>query len=249
MVGSPRSAGPGEARPDAIAIKGDDPVRRATAGVLLLASVLALLAAGCGSDAAQRRRAAAEARARAHAALVARQAAAGRGVFARNCASCHTIEGHVAHPTFVESMIPNLDEVRPRPEYVIQRIDNGGFDMPSLSSELKPEQIADVVAYVTTIGGSRVQPPSAEQASAIAQGQQVFDANCARCHSIAGRPATNRPPAGYPGTDFNDVKPSAAMVVRQVNRGIRGEMPSFRRRLSAAEIEAVAAYVTATAGR
>ncbi len=224
-------------------------MRRATAGVLLLTLGLALLAAGCGSDAAARKRAADEARARAHAALVARQAAAGRGVFARNCASCHTIEGHVAHPTFVESMIPNLDEVKPRAGYVAQRIENGGFDMPSFSSELKPEQIAEVVAYVTTIGGSRVHATSAGQASAIAQGQQVFAANCARCHSIAGRPATNRPPAGYPGTDFNDVTPSETMVVRQVLRGIRGEMPSFRRRLTAAEIQAVAAYVTATAGR
>jgi len=222
---------------------------RATAGVLLLALGLALLAAGCGSDAAARRRAAAEARARAHAALVARQAAAGRGVFAGHCASCHTIAGHVAHPTFIESMIPNLDEVRPRAEYVLQRVESGGFDMPSFSGELRAEQKAEVVAYVTSVAGSRVHDTSAEQPSALAQGRQVFESNCARCHSIAGRPATNRPPPGYPGTDFNNVKPSQAMVIAQAMRGIRGEMPSFRGRLIAAELRAVAVYVTATAGR
>lgn len=224
-------------------------MRRATAGVLLLALGVALLAAGCGSDAAKRQREQAQARARAHAALVARQAAAGRGLFAAHCASCHTIEGHVAHPTFIESPIPNLDEVRPRAEYVAQRVQGGGFDMPSLSNDLRPAQIADVVAYVTSVAGGSVRDTSAEEASALALGQQLFDANCTRCHSIAGRTATNRPPAVFPGTDFDKVKPSQRMVVERVTSGIKEEMPSFRGRLTAAQIHALAVYVTATAGR
>ncbi len=227
-------------------MKGDDPVRRATACVLLVLG-LALLATGCGSDAARRRQEQAAARARAHAALVARQVVAGRGVFDRTCASCHTIEGHVAHPSFVESPIPNLDEVKPRAEYVVERVNNGGFDMPTLTNELSSAQIAEVAAYVANIGGSRVKDTSAGEASALAQGQSVFADNCARCHGIAGKPRTSRPQ--WPGTDFNLVKPSQRMVVERVTRGIPEEMPSFRRKLTAAEIHAVAVYVTATAGR
>ena len=223
-------------------------MRRATAWGLLVLS-LALLAAGCGSDAAKRRQQQEAAQARAHAALVARQVSAGRGVFDRSCASCHTIEGHVAHPSFVESPIPNLDEVKPRAEYVNDRVNQGGFDMPTLSGELRPAQIAEVVAYVASVSGGRVHDTSGSEASALALGQQVFAANCMRCHTLAGHPATNRPPASFPGTDFEKVKPSQQMVIDRVTRGINEEMPSFRRRLTAAQIHAVAVYVTATAGR
>lgn len=223
-------------------------MRRATACVLLVLG-LALLAAGCGSDAAKQRQQLAARRARAHAALVARQVAAGRGVFAKACASCHTIEGRVAHPTFIESPIPNLDEVKPRAEYVTQRVNQGGFDMPTVVGELKPGELEEVVAYVTAVSGSRVVDTGASDASAMTLGQQVFAANCTRCHALAGNAATNKPPATFPGTDFDKVKPSQLMVVERVTRGINGEMPSFRRKLTAAQIHAVAVYVTATAGR
>jgi cytochrome c oxidase cbb3-type subunit 3 len=208
---------------------------------------LALLATGCGSDAAKRRQEQEAARARAHAALVARQVAAGRPVFEKHCADCHTIAGRTAHPTFIESPIPNLDEVKPRAEYVTERINQGGFDMPTISQELTPAQFADVVAYVASVSGGRIHDTSTSEASALAQGQQVFAANCAGCHGIAGRERSGRP--AWPGTDFNKVKPSQRMVVERVTRGISEEMPSFRHRLTAAQIHAVAVYVTATAGR
>lgn len=224
-------------------------MRRATAWVLLVLS-LALIAAGCGSDTARRQREAqqrAQARARAHAALVARQVAAGRGIFEKHCGECHTIEGRVAHPTFIESPIPNLDEVKPRVEYVAQRANVGGFDMPSFEKELGAQRIQEVAEYVANVAGSRVVDTSGREASALALGQQVFAANCKGCHGIAGRERTGRPQ--WPGTDFNVVKPSQRMVLERVTSGIPEEMPSFRRRLSAAQIHAVAVYVTATAGR
>lgn len=203
--------------------------------------------AGCGSDnAKQRAAAAARARARAEAARRARLVAAGRPVFVKHCASCHTIEGRTAHPTFIESPIPNLDEVKPRVEYVDRRVETGGFDMPTIRQELSAAENAAVVAYVAEVSGRNVMPPSAD-ASLVSQGQQVFREHCERCHSIAGRPMSGRPV--FPGTDFNFVKPSERLVMHQVLRGIREEMPSFRGKLSAAQIRAVAAYVTATAGR
>jgi mono/diheme cytochrome c family protein len=216
-------------------------VRRATACVLLL--VLAL-AGGCGSD-SSKDDAAAAARARAKAARQARLVAAGRGVFAKTCASCHDIEGHVAHPTFIESPIPNLDQVQPRAEYVRERVENGGFDMASFSGELSPAQIHAVVAYVVDVAGSKIAEPGAD-AQQLAMGEQVFRGNCERCHAIGGRRATGRPT--FPGTDFNRVKPSQEMVMKQALRGIPDSMPSFRGRLTRAQLQAVAAYVTTTAG-
>lgn len=216
-------------------------MRRATACVLLL--VLAL-AGGCGND-SSKDDAAAAARARAKAARQARLMAAGRGVFTKQCASCHTMQGRVAHPTFIESPIPNLDEVRLRADYVHDRVRIGGFDMPSFESSLSPAEFDGVVAFVTEVAGSRVVVPDAD-AQQLARGEQVFRDNCERCHSIDGRRATSRPT--YPGTDFNRVKPSERLVMQQALRGIPEEMPSFRGRLTREQLQAVAAYVTTTAG-
>jgi mono/diheme cytochrome c family protein len=180
------------------------------------------------------------------AAAQARLMATGAKVFAKHCASCHTIGDKVSRPTFVESPIPNFNEVKPKAPYVRTRVEGGGFDMPSIKSELSPAQFSAVVAYVASASGRDIEAGSEPNAD-VQLGEQVFRGNCQACHMIAGRPATGRPT--YPGTDFDNVRPSAALVMRQVRRGIASEMPSFRHRLTDAQIRAVAAYVTATAGR
>lgn len=217
-------------------------MRRATACVVLL--VLAL--AGCGSDNARdEQAAAAAARARAKAARHARLVAAGKPVFQKKCALCHTIEGRTAHPTFIESTIPNLDEVKPEAEYVRRRVDTGGIDMPAIAGELTEAQWDAVVAYVVEVSGSRIAEPDADERE-LALGEQVFRGSCQRCHAIDGRPMTGRPV--YTGTDFNKVKPSEAFVIRQALRGIPESMPSYRGKLTRKQLRAVAAYVTTTAG-
>jgi cbb3-type cytochrome c oxidase subunit III len=222
-------------------------VRRGTAGVLLLLAVL-LLAGGCGNDAAKKRDAAAAARARAQARLHARRVDAGRALFAGSCAGCHKMEGRVGHPKFVESPIPDLDQVKPQLAYAHERIRHGGFDMPTFEGELTDAQMLAIATYVTEIGGSRVIDTSRQDPDAPALGEQVFRENCERCHAIAGRRASNRPLPAYPGTDFNLVKPSQQMVMERALKGIREQMPSFRGKLTRAQLHAVAVYVTATAG-
>ncbi|HEX7292007.1 MAG TPA: c-type cytochrome [Conexibacter sp.] len=218
-------------------------MRRATACVLLLA--MALLAGCGGSDSSREDAAAAAARARAKAARHVREVALGRQVFGEHCASCHTIEGRKARPTYIESPIPNLDEVELRREYVHDRVDLGGFDMASFTSELSPADFEAVVSYVTEAAGSRVTAPDAS-AEQLALGERIFGETCNRCHGIDGRSMTGRPT--FPGTDFNRAKPSVAFVMRQALSGVQEAMPSYRSRLTRAELEAVAAYVTTTAG-
>jgi mono/diheme cytochrome c family protein len=221
-------------------------VRRATACVLLLALALA---AGCGGSDSSREDAAAAARARAKAArqarLHARELALGKDVFGEFCASCHTIEGRRARPTFIESPIPNFDEVKPRRQYVFDRVGGGGFDMATFAGELTRSEYDAVVTYVTETAGSRVAVPDAS-ADQLALGERIFGETCNRCHGIDGREMFGRPT--YPGTDFNVVKPSVKFVMSQILRGIPDTMPSYRGRLTRAELEAVAAYVTTTAG-
>jgi mono/diheme cytochrome c family protein len=103
----------------------------------------------------------------------------------------------------------------------------GGSDSSSSSSSASTQQS-------TSTGGGQ---------SASAQGKQIFTSNCGGCHTLADA-GTN----GSVGPNLDDLKPDKARVVRQVNNG-GGQMPAFKGRLSAAEIDAVATYVSSVAGK
>ena len=79
----------------------------------------------------------------------------------------------------------------------------------------------------------------------LATGESLFEQQCAECHGIAGREPAGSPP--YPGTDFNDVKPSQRLVIRRMHVGLEDAMPSFSRTLSEPEFRAIAAYVASVA--
>ena len=214
---------------------------------LTLAALVALVtaAAGCGGSGTSGHRKTSTGPTPAQRAAQARQMTLGAQAFAARCALCHTLGGKVAHPSFIESPIPNLDEVKPKAAYVRARVTGGGFDMPSLEHELSPTQMDAVVAYVTAISGRNVAVGASS--ADVSSGEQVFRSHCQGCHAIAGRPSNGAPT--YPGTDFDSVRPSVAMVLARIRRGIKDEMPSFRGKLTAAQMQAVAHYVNAVAGR
>ena len=90
-------------------------------------------------------------------------------------------------------------------------------------------------------------PPTATTASggtaSLAAGKKVFVANCGSCHTLANADA-----GGQVGPNLDDLKPSEAAVKSQVENG-GGGMPAFGSQLSAAEITAVAKYVSSVAGK
>jgi mono/diheme cytochrome c family protein len=72
-------------------------------------------------------------------------ATAGKQVFeTAGCKSCHTLKDAGATGT----VGPNLDQVKPPLDLVIDRVTNGKGVMPSFSGQLSEKQIADVAAYV-----------------------------------------------------------------------------------------------------
>ena len=76
-----------------------------------------------------------------------------------------------------------------------------------------------------------------------ADGAAVFaSAGCGGCHTLA---AANS--SGSTGPNLDDLKPSVEQVEEQVRNG-GGGMPAFEGDLSDAEIEAVAQYVSESAG-
>jgi len=92
-------------------------------------------------------------------------------------------------------------------------------------------------------GGSSSGGGSSSTPAAGQSGAQVFmTAGCAGCHTLKAAHAT-----GHVGPDLDQLKPSAALVEHQVTDG-GGGMPSFKDSLSAAQIQAVAKYVSSSAG-
>lgn len=78
----------------------------------------------------------------------------------------------------------------------------------------------------------------------VVSGAAVFQsAGCSGCHTLKAAGAT-----GTIGPNLDQLRPSAALVASFVRSG-GGAMPSFAGKLSAAEITAVARYVSNAAGR
>jgi cytochrome c5 len=120
----------------------------------------------------------------------------------------------------------------------------------------KPAKVT--TGATSTIGSGEGQPPAqggnnqppaqggnggSGSGNANAAGKTVFSANCATCHTLADANAH-----GSIGPNLDDLKPDEARVAAQVTHGGNG-MPAFGGRLSQAQIDAVAAYVAAVAGK
>jgi len=85
-------------------------------------------------------------------------------------------------------------------------------------------------------------PPGGGSADLVAQGKQVFEkSGCTSCHTLKDAGAS-----GTVGPNLDQAKPSKELALDRVTNG-KGVMPSFSGSLSAAEIEAVAAYVSSVA--
>ena len=77
---------------------------------------------------------------------------AGKEIFlgASACGGCHTL----SDAGTTGAVGPNLDDSQPSEELVVDRVTNGQGGMPSFSSTLSEQQIADVAAYVSSVAGS-----------------------------------------------------------------------------------------------
>jgi mono/diheme cytochrome c family protein len=76
--------------------------------------------------------------------------AAGKKVFqTAGCTSCHTL----ADAGSTGTVGPNLDDAKPSPDLVVDRVTNGKGVMPSFKDQLSAKQIQDVAAYVSSVAG------------------------------------------------------------------------------------------------
>jgi len=109
-----------------------------------------------------------------------------------------------------------------------------GGSSGSSSSAAPPATSSTPTSTPTSSGGGEVS---------AAAGKDVFESNCATCHTLADAGAT-----GSVGPNLDDLKPDEATVKNQVTNG-GGGMPAFGSQLSEAQIESVAKYVSSVAGK
>jgi cbb3-type cytochrome c oxidase subunit III len=227
---------------------------RARAGVLGAGlAAAALLAAGCGTGGVASKGGQQP------------DVTAGEALFKQSCAACHTL----AAAGTTGTIGPNLDDAfaTPRQEgYSDDTIENVVLDQIRLGSGplatyttvnngkgltpqtpmpagiLKGQDAKNVAAYVASVAGTN--PPGTSSTTNVGtNGAAIFKANCASCHTLSAAGAS-----GTVGPNLDQLKPPMAIVVHQVTNG-GAIMPAFKGKLSAAQIQAVAKYVSSNAGK
>jgi len=225
-------------------------------------AVVAILAAGCGTGGVA-------------SAGQPPDTQSGQQLFTSSCGSCHTLSAAGTSGTIG----PNLDNAfaadvkQGYPQSSIEnvvldqiRLGSGQVDPYTTSKDfinhcLPPksakcyatpmpanivtgQDAIDVAAYVASVAGQSGFTTGGGYASLGTDGAAIFKgAGCAGCHTLAAASAN-----GTVGPNLDQLKPSTAVVAHQVMVG-GGAMPAFQGKLSPAQIQAVAKYVSSSAGK
>lgn len=202
----------------------------------------------------------------------------GQQLFTQNCGTCHTLQaagtnseiGPNLDNAFAESVaegyprssIENvvLDQIRlgsgeinadyTTSKYFVEHCLPPHSNSPKCLKTTMPADLVtgqdaiDVAAYVASVAGQGGFTSSGGYASLGTDGAAIFKgAGCAGCHTLSAAGAS-----GTVGPNLDQLKPSTAIVAHQVMVG-GGTMPAFQGKLSAAQIQAVAKYVSSSAGK
>ncbi len=191
-------------------------------------------------------------------------ASSGAPLFIQKCGGCHTLRAAGTQGTIG----PNLDDAFAQdrkdgiPDSTIQNVvhDQIKYPAPEKISVAVPampknlvkgedaDSVAAYVASVAAVEGAPVAtpppaPPPTGGGGGAADGKAIFSSNCVSCHTLAAAGAT-----GTIGPNLDEAKPDEALVKERVTNGM-GVMPSFKGKLTAAQIDAVAQFVSQNAGQ
>ena len=216
----------------------------------------ALLAAGCGYGGA------------ANAGGQRPDTQSGKDLFTTSCGSCHALSAAGTSGTigpnldnafaadvqegYPQSVIENvvLDQIRlgsgpgPIATYSNGKLGNYKVQTQMPANIVKGQDALDVAAYVASVAGQSGYTTGGGFASLGTDGAAIFKgAGCAGCHTLAAAGAT-----GTTGPNLDQLKPSTAVAAHQVMVG-GGLMPAFQGKLTPAQIQAVAKYVSSSAGK
>jgi cbb3-type cytochrome c oxidase subunit III len=193
----------------------------------------------------------------------------GQQLFTTHCGACHTLSAAGTSGTigpdldnafaasvkegYPQSTIENvvLDQIRlgSGPIATYTTVKNGkGLtpQTPMPANIVKGQDAIDVAAYVASVAGQGGYSSGASFATLGTNGAAIFKgAGCSGCHTLAAAGAT-----GTVGPNLDQLAPNltVAIVAHQVTNG-GAVMPAFKGKLSTAQIQAVAKYVSSSAGK
>jgi mono/diheme cytochrome c family protein len=159
-------------------------------------------------------------------------ATSGQPLYQARCAKCHGADGKGVVPG--ARNFNDLDYMRGEtPAYFYATVTEGRNEMPAFSDQITSDERWDAVAYVWRFSTT---------SDALAQGQALFDADCAACH---GNDGTGKV---LGAADFTDLRLMDSLAPRDlylvVTQG-KGSMPAWQERLTQTERWAVIDYVRA----
>jgi ubiquinol-cytochrome c reductase cytochrome c subunit len=163
---------------------------------------------------------------------------AGRDLFRQGCSDCHGMNGEG-----VDGVAPDLHGVGEQAADFYLRTGRMPLDDPEdepvrSDSPYTKEQIADLVAYVGSLGGPPVPKVDAEQGR-LSHGFELFSEHCAGCHQIVGQGGI------VTRGVVPDLQQATPTDVAEAVRVGPYVMPKFSH-LSKQEVDDLAAYVTYT---
>ena len=217
-------------------------------GLLGVALLLAAVGGGCGTGGVSE----------------GGSASSGAPLFMEKCGGCHTLRAAGTQG----KIGPNLDDAFAQdrkdgiPNSTIQNVvhdqikypapEKISADVPAMPKNLvegdDADSVAAYVASVAAVEGAPVATPPPPPAGGGGggggeDGKAIFSSNCSSCHTLAAA-GTN----GMIGPNLDEAKPDEALVKQRVTNG-KGVMPSFKGKLTDAQIEAVAKFVAQNAGQ
>jgi mono/diheme cytochrome c family protein len=80
-----------------------------------------------------------------------------------------------------------------------------------------------------------LEPATPTSPALIAQGRALYLTSCSHCHAADA--------TGDEGPDLHSVEASDRYIAATITRGIKGEMPSFRKKLGEGDVARLTAYV------
>jgi cbb3-type cytochrome c oxidase subunit III len=182
----------------------------------------------------------------------------GRKVFQQSCGTCHTLAaagtsaeiGPNLDASFAQARADGFEESSIRDIVAGQIRDPGQYATGSGPDRLPAnmpadlvhgQDLADVASFVAANAGKQgfVEPVAVTGTN----GETIFKAKCGSCHTLAAAGTT-----GTQGPNLDLLKPTFERAKAQVIKG-GGIMPAFKGVLTDAQIDAVAKYVAAQAGR
>jgi mono/diheme cytochrome c family protein len=96
-----------------------------------------------------------------------------------------------------------------------------------------------LVVAIIILAGLVLQSPAAlpeeNPPPLVAQGRHLFLQNCAHCHADDA--------SGDEGPDLRGTKKSDTRIMTIVKEGIKGEMPSFKKKLKDEDVRALIAFI------